>query len=143
MVEGDLVPSPVEGPFAGPPHSNKLRHGRARPDHRTRKGTAPQDVLAGSHSRPIGPWILDFFCHAARLAVEIDGASHDDPDRMLLDRRRAIWLERQGISVRRVSARAVLQNLDGVLEGLRSRIGQGPLHRRAGGPPPPAGEECV
>jgi len=25
---------------------------------------------------PIGPYILDFYCSAARLAIEIDGASH-------------------------------------------------------------------
>jgi very-short-patch-repair endonuclease len=81
---------------------------------------------------PLGPWILDFYCHAARLAVEIDGASHDDPDRMLLDRRRTRWLERQGISVHRIPARAVLGNLDGVLEALKSRVGQGPLHHPEG-----------
>ena len=100
----------------------------------------------GAHFRrqhPQGPWILDFYCHAARLAVEIDGASHDDPDRMLLDRKRTAWLARRGISVHRIPARAVLGNLDGVLEGLRSRLGQGPLHHPSDGPPPPEGEDCV
>ena len=100
----------------------------------------------GAHFRrqhPEGPWILDFYCHAVRLAVEIDGASHDDPERMLLDRKRTAWLERQGISVHRIPARAVLGNLDGVLEGLKSRLGEVPLHRRSGGPPPPEGEDCV
>ncbi|WP_298747485.1 endonuclease domain-containing protein [uncultured Brevundimonas sp.] len=77
---------------------------------------------------PEGPWILDFYCHAARLAVEIDGAGHDDPDRMLLDRKRTRWLEQRGISVHRIPARAVLGNLDGVLTGLKERIGRGPLH---------------
>ena len=37
---------------------------------------------------PLGPFILDFYCAEARLAVEIDGLSHNmgDPDR---DARRA------------------------------------------------------
>lgn len=90
---------------------------------------------------PIGPWILDFYCNACRLAVEIDGASHDDPDRLARDRRRATWLAKRGIATVRIPARSVLGNLEGVLEGLKVRLAQGPLHRRSGGPPPPAGEE--
>ena len=98
----------------------------------------------GVHFRrqhPIGPWILDFYCHACRLAVEIDGACHDDPDRLARDRRRALWLEKRGISTFRIPARSVLVNFDGVLEGLKARLAQGPLHRPAGGPPPPMGED--
>ena len=98
----------------------------------------------GVHFRrqhPEGPWILDFYCHDARLAVEVDGATHDDAERIRLDRKRTAWLERRGISVHRIPARAVLGNLDGVLTGLKERIGQGPLHRRAGGPRTPAGED--
>ena len=98
----------------------------------------------GVHFRrqhPVGPWILDFYCHACRLAVEIDGASHDKPDLIARDRRRAIWLEKRGILTLRIPARAVLGNLASVLEGLRARVGKGPLHRRSGGPPPPAGED--
>jgi len=98
----------------------------------------------GVHFRrqhPIGPWILDFYCHACRLAVEIDGARHDDPERLARDRRRGVWLEKRGISTFRIPARSVLTNLDGVLEGLAARLAQGPLHRRTGGPPPPAGKD--
>jgi very-short-patch-repair endonuclease len=32
-------------------------------------------------TRPIGPYVLDFYCAKARLAVEIDGMSHDTADR--------------------------------------------------------------
>jgi len=117
-----------------------------------RKMTLPEVIVwrsvrrgkLGVHFRrqhPEGPWILDFYCHAARLAVEIDGASHDDPDRIGRDRRRAIWLQKRGIATYRIPAREVLGNLEAVLEGLRSRVRQGPLHRRSGGPPPPRGEE--
>jgi len=30
---------------------------------------------------PTGPYVLDFRCAQAKLAVEVDGASHDHPDR--------------------------------------------------------------
>jgi very-short-patch-repair endonuclease len=47
--------------------------------------------LAGLRFRrqhPIGPYILDFYCDEFRLAVEIDGQSHDHPDRIAHDQRR-------------------------------------------------------
>ncbi|WP_339928598.1 endonuclease domain-containing protein [uncultured Brevundimonas sp.] len=74
---------------------------------------------------PVGPWILDFYCHARRLAVEIDGTTHDHPDRVALDHRRTVWLQKRGIQTLRIAASEVLGNLDGVLEGLKARVEAG------------------
>ena len=71
---------------------------------------------------PVGPFILDFYCEAARLAVEIDGAGHDHPDQARHDARRTEWLALRGITVMRVSARAVLDNREGVLTAIHDRI---------------------
>ena len=57
---------------------------------------------------PVGPYILDFYCAAARLAVEVDGQGHNDPDQMRHDARRTVWLGLRGIAVYRVAARTVL-----------------------------------
>ncbi len=64
---------------------------------------------------PIGPYILDFYCAAARLAVEVDGQGHDHPEQMDHDRRRTVWLHGQGLRVVRLAAEDVRVNLDGVL----------------------------
>ncbi|MDQ8029171.1 MAG: endonuclease domain-containing protein [Brevundimonas sp.] len=64
---------------------------------------------------PCGPYILDFYCAAARLAVEVDGRSHDHPDQIVHDRRRTRWLAAQGIRVMRIAAHDVRDELDGVL----------------------------
>ena len=59
---------------------------------------------AGLHFRrqhPVGPYILDFYCAAANLCIEIDGPSH--ADRGPQDRTRTEWLEREGIRVMRFS----------------------------------------
>ena len=54
---------------------------------------------------PVGPYILDFYCAAAKLAVEVDGPVHQEQtDR---DRRRTAWLEREGIRVIRFSTEEV------------------------------------
>jgi len=39
---------------------------------------------------PIGPYILDFYCSNARLAIEIDGASHDHERQAEHDERRSL-----------------------------------------------------
>jgi len=71
---------------------------------------------------PIGCYILDFYCPAAKLAVEVDGAVHGTPGRIAHDRRRTAWLETQGVTVLRYPALSIRDDLDGVLAGIRERI---------------------
>ena len=54
---------------------------------------------------PIGPYVLDFYCAKARLAVEIDGMSHDVEDRPQRDQRRDAWLAAHGVTVMRIAGR--------------------------------------
>lgn len=103
-------------------------------------------LLAGARFRrqhPVGPYILDFYCEAARLAVEVDGSGHEHPDQARHDARRTDWLNQRGIAVHRVPARDVLGDLSGVLEGVRRRVrgGDVPPPPPDGGSPPPEGEE--
>jgi very-short-patch-repair endonuclease len=58
---------------------------------------------------PIGPYILDFYCPAARLAIEVDGFAHDTASRARHDERRRVWLADRGIKVCRVRAGDVLR----------------------------------
>jgi very-short-patch-repair endonuclease len=64
---------------------------------------------------PAGPYVLDFFCATANLAIEVDGEVHTRGDRPLRDEARDKWLGSQGVRVLRVSANEVLKNLEGVL----------------------------
>ena len=69
------------------------------------------DRLSGLRFRrqhPVGPYVLDFYCTELALAVEVDGAAHDHPDRATRDARRDLWLAGQGIAVLRVPARDLL-----------------------------------
>jgi len=50
---------------------------------------------------PFGPYILDFFCTEAMLAIELDGSQHGDPSHLARDRRRDAWLESHGVNVLR------------------------------------------
>ena len=66
---------------------------------------------------PIGPYILDFYCAAARLCIEIDGSAHDFAERVAHDETRDRWLERNKVKVLRFTAEDILDDhrLDGVL----------------------------
>ena len=46
---------------------------------------------------PMGPFILDFYCPSAKLAIEVDGAGHDS----VRDKKRTAWLAGEGIRVLR------------------------------------------
>ena len=51
----------------------------------------------------IGNYIVDFYCHEARLVVELDGSQHYTPEEMEYDRKRTAYLEQQGLKVIRFS----------------------------------------
>src|SRR6266851_8530960 len=59
---------------------------------------------------PLGPFVVDFFCAAAKLIVEVDGEQHADDDDA-----RTHWLEARGYRVIRFWNNEVLANTDGVL----------------------------
>jgi very-short-patch-repair endonuclease len=63
---------------------------------------------------PIGPYVADFYCAAARLVIEIDGADHAHPDRQRRDLERDRYLGAIGCRVLRIAAAEVLANPDGV-----------------------------
>ena len=86
---------------------------------------------------PLGPFIADFYCAAARLIVEVDGASHDMGDRAASDSRRDAWLRAQGIRVIRFNAADVMKDLESAVTAiLLSARRSLPLHRTSCGPPP-------
>ncbi len=59
----------------------------------------------------IDGFIVDFYCAALRLVVEIDGSVHDDPDIRSSDERRTEILEGLGLRVLRVRTEEVLEGL--------------------------------
>ena len=67
---------------------------------------------------PVGPSILDFYCHEKRVAIEVDGTVHQRQDIAQMDRARQELIEAYGIRFFRCSSAAVEQDIDSVLEGI-------------------------
>src|ERR1700704_3924564 len=59
---------------------------------------------------PIGPYILDFYCASARLAIEVDGFAHNTAAAARHDEIRQAWLAERAVTVLRFSAGDVLQD---------------------------------
>jgi very-short-patch-repair endonuclease len=81
--------------------------------------------LAGRKFRrqhSIGRYVLDFFCPAESIAVELDGAAHDSAAANRRDERREAFLASLGIHVMRLENRHVMENLEGVLAEISSRF---------------------
>ena len=91
--------------------------------------------------RPIGKYVVDFYCKVLQLAIEVDGRSHDVKE--AVDQKRQRELEALGVAFLRFWDAEVKRDMRGVL----ARLADGIRHRelalgmipREGNPPRPAG----
>jgi len=88
---------------------------------------------------PIGPFIADFACVAARLVIEVDGATHGS-DARERDASRTQFLSQQGWRIIRFTNPEIYSELDGVWRKIVEVLGP-PPSPAARGLPPQAGEE--
>ena len=77
------------------------------------------DQLVFKRSVAFHPYVLDFFCHAAQLAIEVDGAHHGFGDRPERDERRDAFFEDLGIMTYRIPSSEVYRDADAVADGVR------------------------
>ena len=130
-------------PKAGPRTTRNARDLR-------RRMTLPEVILWQSlrqrpgglkfrRQHPSGPYILDFYCSDARLAVEVDGEAHSRGDRPQRDEARDAWFRAAGIESLRITAAALLEDPESVVRWIIAEAAARlPLHHPAapGGPPP-------
>ncbi len=126
----DEAPKPATGAVT---RARRLRKDMSLPEVLLWKLLKAQpDGLKFRRQHPSGTYVLDFFCADARLAIEIDGQSHDCGDRPQRDERRDDWLESQGVETLRIPASDVLKDCEAVADGIimsaRARL---PLHHPA------------
>ena len=75
---------------------------------------------------PLGSYTADFYCVAAKLVVEVDGASHQSKEAKEYDAARDRWMKQQGIRVLRFTCaqvedepQSVLRRIDDALKSER------------------------
>jgi very-short-patch-repair endonuclease len=72
----------------------------------------------------IGNYIVDFYCHKAKLVVELDGSQHYSPDEIEYDRVRTRWLEMMGLRVIRFTNLEVMRQFRSVCEAIDMTVKQ-------------------
>jgi very-short-patch-repair endonuclease len=135
----------MEAPRATITRARRLRRALSPPEARLWLAlrTRP-DGLKFRRQHPLGPFVLDFYCDAAKLAVEVDGGAHDMGDNPARDVARDAWLQERGLFVLRIVAEDVRVNLESVVNTIVAKAAERlarPLHHASHGPPPPTGEE--
>ena len=72
---------------------------------------------------PIGRFIVDFYCHALKLVIEIDGNIHQEDVQKERDENRTYELQRLGLTVIRFDNEMVLKDISRVLKEIAVYIG--------------------
>src|SRR3954470_21955942 len=98
--------------------ANKLR-ANATPHERILWRALKELPVDGTHIRrqaPIGRYVVDFFCPAAHLIIELDGGHHSEDHMAERDSARQRWLEQEGYRVVRFWNSEIDRQLNAVLE---------------------------
>jgi very-short-patch-repair endonuclease len=70
---------------------------------------------------PAGPYVADFYCHEARLVIEVDGYAHETGERIPRDAARDRWFADRQLQVLRLPARQVLADVEAIVRGIVER----------------------
>ncbi|MGM8362757.1 endonuclease domain-containing protein [Flavobacterium sp. ARAG 55.4] len=71
---------------------------------------------------PISIYVTDFYCHALQLVIEIDGKYHLDEEQQIMDQKRTVDIEFQGLKVIRFKNEEIMSNLEEVIDEIKSHI---------------------
>ena len=72
----------------------------------------------------IGRYILDFYCEELKLAIELDGGHHSEPNQLEYDVQRTLFLEANSIRVIRFWNNDIKENMNGVMEKILEEVGK-------------------
>ena len=86
-----------------------------------------------TRQRIVGSYILDFYCGLVKLAVELDGSQHYEPEKVEYDKVRTRFLESLGIQVMRFTNIDVDNSFEGVCNLISNQV-----NALLGQPPPSA-----
>jgi very-short-patch-repair endonuclease len=97
--------------------ARRLRRKTTLPEVLLWQALKPADVnIRKQH--PCGPFVVDFYCPAAKLVIEIEGIVHAMGDRPERDEERFAWLERHGYAVVRIPAADLLKDVGETAEAI-------------------------
>ena len=82
------------------------------------------DELKFRRQHPIGIYIADFYCHALKLVIEVDGDYHLSKEQQKKDQERTKYLILNGLRVIRFRNDEVEKTLDSVILKIKTTVAQ-------------------
>jgi len=70
----------------------------------------------------IGKYIVDFYCPELKLAIEIDGPIHDEPDKVFRDKEKTNYVLSKNIQIIRIDNKETYTNINRAIEYISSEI---------------------
>ena len=101
------------------PNSRELRTNSTKQENRLWYDFLKNMVPRFTRQRIVNNYILDFYCHKAALAIEIDGSQHYEEEAIAYDKARTEYLNGFGIEVLRFSNNDVDNNFLSVCEKIK------------------------
>ena len=75
-----------------------------------------------NRQKPLGRYIVDFYCKPLKLVIEIDGSYHFEEEQKIKDKKRESILSEMGLNFLRFSEQQVRKDMDLVLKGIEDYI---------------------
>jgi very-short-patch-repair endonuclease len=78
--------------------------------------------LMFSRQKQLGVYIVDFYCHNAKMVIEVDGGQRFAEDAVEYDRNRDEYLKDMGLTVLRFTNTDVMDNIEGVVDVILGKL---------------------
>jgi very-short-patch-repair endonuclease/restriction endonuclease S subunit len=136
--EGHPCPSHTYPPTELRDFARTLRNNQTDAEHLMWRMLRDRRIAGAKFRRqhPVPPYVLDFYCHELKLAIELDGGQHGEPTGCERDRQRDAALSERGITVLRFWNNEVLTETEAVLEQIYRTV----TERALPSPPTPLPE---
>ena len=80
------------------------------------------DELTFNRQKPIGKYVVDFYCKPLSLVIEVDGGYHCEPEQRVADEQRQQRLEEMGLNFLRFSEQQVLKDMDRAINAIKNYV---------------------
>ena len=104
------------------PRAKELRKNATRQENRLWYDFLCTYPVRFQRQKTIGRFIADFYCHAAKLIIEIDGSQHGTQQGLAYDQERTAYLEKYGLHVIRFFNLDIDDNFVGVCETIHREV---------------------
>ena len=104
------------------PNAKTLRKTMTKEERRLWYECLKQLPVTVNRQKVIGRYIVDFYCAAAKVVIELDGSQHFDEAAMAADRERDAYLRSLGLTVLRYTNLEVNRNFKEVCEDVYRHI---------------------